>query len=94
VDIRSKENPDMNLSFVIGYFSGALSWIALAYYLVLRDRKRQKKQAETFVKGMVNKVRTWEKDNLILILEGQLKSAIEREDYKEAARLRDKISQI
>lgn len=87
--VQTKMNRDMD--FILGILTGVALCLAYGNYLVRKQRQQIKKQQEQQVNTLVN---AWlrSRHHQHPTLDKQLQDAIEREDFKEAARLRDIIN--
>jgi hypothetical protein len=79
--------------FISGLFTGMAVMLGLGYWLNEREKKRKKESSQRaavnyFFKCMDNAI-YYQGYRGPTTLEQQLQSAIEREDFKEAARIRD-----
>ena len=81
------------MEFLLGVITGLTSAILYGHYLNNQRKKEQEKQVKDFIGGVntfasiVDEMARWK--GFDKPLTQQLQDAIDREDFKEAARLRD-----
>lgn len=75
------------MNFLLGIFTGFSIVYLWGYYLLERKKKEEERQTREDIRYYIDLL--WGLSGAPLTLEQQLNNAIAREDFNEAARLRD-----